>query len=124
MTVTRITLHIVSKRNRRRAMALLHTNTVLARKAKGFVSRRVLFANDNALKGYSITTFETRKDMENFSANPDRPPLEFKGKDRQVYEKTAKGSILLFTHTQSDLYEDVDVPRRKSRRARRKARRS
>ena len=107
MAVTRVTLHIVYKKNRRQALALLNKNTVLARKAKGFVARHVYFAKEDPLRGYSITTFKTRKDMETFSANPERPPLEFKGKARQVYEKTAKGSILLFTHTESAIYEEV-----------------
>ena len=110
MTVTRLTLHIVAKKNRKRALALLIRNTELARKAKGFVARQIFFSKKDALKGYSITTFKTLKDMETFSANPERPPLEIKGKARQVYEKIPAGNILLFSHTESDLYEEVEVP--------------
>ena len=107
MAVTRVTLHIVYKKNRRRAITLLNKNTKLAHKAEGFVARHVYFAREDPLRGYSITTFKTRKDMEIFTANPERPPLVFKGKARRVYEKTKKGDILLFTHTESALYEEV-----------------
>ena len=107
MAITRLTLHIVCKKNRRRALALLNKNTELAREARGFVARHVYFAQDDPLRGYSITTFKTRKDMDAFSANPERPPLEFKGKARKVYERTRRGSVLLFTHTESALYEEV-----------------
>lgn len=107
MAVTRLTLHIIYEKNRRQAIALLNKNTVLARKAKGFVSRHVYFAKEDPLKGYSITTFRTRKDLEAFTANPERPPLEIRGPTREVHLKTTKGSVLLFKQTESSLYEEV-----------------
>lgn len=107
MAVTRLTLHIVHEPNREQAIALLNENTVLARQAKGFVSRHVYFAKDNPLKGYSITTFSTREDLDAFSANPARPPLEMKGPAREVHLKTPAGDVLLFKQTESTLYEEL-----------------
>lgn len=107
MAVTRLTLHIVHEPNRQQAIALLNENTVLARQAKGFISRHVYFAKDDPLKGYSITTFGTREELDAFTANPARPKLEMKGSTREVHLKTETGSILLFKQTESALYEEL-----------------
>jgi heme-degrading monooxygenase HmoA len=101
--VTMITLHLVEKENRGQAMALLKKNTELAKRAKGFVSRQVVFSVNDSLKGYSITTWKTREDLEAFRVNPDRPPLVTEGK--RIYEKTPRGNVLLFTHTDTDIFE-------------------
>jgi len=103
--VTMITLHLIAKENREQAMALLKKNTALAKKAKGFVSRQVLFSVNDPLKGYSITTWKTREDMEAFRVNPERPSLVSEGK--KMYEKTPKGNVLLFTYTDTDIFELV-----------------
>ena len=105
--VTMINLHIVNNENREQAMALLKENTDLAKKAKGFVSRQVFFSVKDPTKGYSITTWETREDMEAFRVNPERPPMVTEGEEKRVYEKTAKGNILLFTRTDPDIFELV-----------------
>ena len=105
--VTMITLHMVNKEKQEQAMALLRKNTELAGKAKGLVSRQVLFSQKNSLKGYSITTWETREDMEAFRVNPERPPIVTEGEEGRVYEKTPEGKVLLFTHTDTDIYELV-----------------
>ncbi len=105
--ITRITLHIVNEANKEHAYELLRVNTELARKAKGFVSRDVLFSLQDPLKGYSITSFETKADLDAFTASPERPRLEMRGEDRQVHEITPTGSRMLFSHTQSDLFEPL-----------------
>jgi heme-degrading monooxygenase HmoA len=105
--VTMITLHMLSKDNRKQAMEILRKNTELAQKAKGFVSRQVFISANDPLKGYSITTWKTREDMENFRKNPERPPLMFEGEERRIYEKTSQGNILVYTHTENDTFELV-----------------
>lgn len=108
--ITLITLHIVNEENRDKAMWLLKKNSELARKAKGFISRDIMFSKKDPLKGYSITTWETEQDMDNFLKSPERPPLEMEGPETRVYLKTKEGRMLLFTRTDSDRYERVDVP--------------
>ena len=108
--VTMVTLHIVVEENREQAVALLKKNTELARKAKGFISRQILFSVNDPLKGYSITTWETREDLRTFASSPERPPLEYEGEERQVYEITSTGRVHIFSHTNSDIFEEVDVP--------------
>ncbi len=106
--VTMITLHLVAEENRERALAVLKKNTELGKKVKGFVSRHIFFSMNDPLKGYSITTWETREDLEAFRVNPERPTLVHEGKERRVYEKTSEGLALLFSHTDSDIFELVD----------------
>lgn len=105
--VTMITLHLVNKEKREQAMALLKKNTDLAAKAKGLISRQVLFSQKNPLKGYSITTWATKEDMEAFRINPERPPMVIEAEDGRVYEKTPGGNVLIFTHTDTEIYELV-----------------
>ncbi len=108
--VTMITLHIVAEENKQQALALLKKNTELARKAKGFVARDILFSSKDPLKGYSITAWETREDMENFRLSPERPPLVYEGAETRVYEKTPAGLVLLFSRTDTDIFELLEVP--------------
>jgi heme-degrading monooxygenase HmoA len=108
--VTMINLHIVNPEQRERAMWLLKTNTELARGAKGFVSRNIYFSVSDPLKGYSIATWETREDMETFLKSPGRPALVTEGPEKRVYENTPNGKVLLFTSTNPDVFELVDVP--------------
>ena len=105
--VTMINLHIVNKENLEEAMTLLKENTDLAKKAKGFVSRQVFFSLKDPTKGYSITTWETKEDMEAFRVNPERPPIVTEGEEKRVYAKTKKGKVLLFTQTDPDIFELV-----------------
>src|SRR5512139_2673058 len=107
--ITMITLHMLSKENREQAMEIFKKNTELAQKAKGFVSRQVFVSVNDPLKGYSITTWKTREDLEAFRVSPERPPLIFEGKERRIYEKTSNGNVLLFTHTDSDIFEVIAV---------------
>ena len=106
--VTMITLHLLAQENFDQAIALLKINTELSRKAKGFISRNIYFSSKNHLKGYSVTTWETREDCDNFAASPERPPLNAEGD--LVYEITDNGPVLLFTYTDSDVFEVMDVP--------------
>jgi heme-degrading monooxygenase HmoA len=108
--ITMINLHMVNPEQRDRAIWLLKRNTELARKAKGFISRQIFFSTSNPLKGYSIATWETRADMEAFLANPERPKLVTEGPEKRVYEKTPTGNVLLFTSTDPETFEIVDVP--------------
>jgi heme-degrading monooxygenase HmoA len=108
--ITMINLHIVNPEQRERAIRLLKKNTELARKAKGFISREIFFSINDPLKGYSIATWQTREDMEAFLRSPGRPSLEIEGKEKRVYEKTPEGNVLLFTSTDPDLFELVEVP--------------
>ncbi len=105
--ITMITLHMLSEGNREQAMEVFKKNTELAQRAKGFVSRQVFISIDDPLKGYSITTWKTREDMENFRKNPERPSLISEGEERRMYEKTPQGDVLVFTHTASDKFELV-----------------
>jgi heme-degrading monooxygenase HmoA len=108
--ITLITLHIVHEANRDQALWLLKRNTELARQAKGFVSREILFSKKDPSKGYSITTWESAADMDRFLKSPDRPPLEYEGEETRVYLKTPEGRVLLFSRTDSDRYELLPVP--------------
>jgi heme-degrading monooxygenase HmoA len=108
--VTMINLHIVNPEQRERAIRLLKKNTELARKAKGFISREIYFSTKDPLKGYSIATWETRADMEAFLKSPGRPALVTEGPEKRVYEKTPDGNVLLFTSTDPDVFELVEVP--------------
>jgi heme-degrading monooxygenase HmoA len=105
-----ITLHMLSEENREQAKWVLTRNTELARKAKGFISRNIYFCIDDPLKGYSITQWESREDQENFKRNPERPPLKAEGKGGAIYLQTDDGPVLVFTSTDSHLYETLDVP--------------
>ena len=105
-----ITLHMLSEEHRELAMGVLTKNTELSRKAKGFISREIFFANNDRLKGYSITTWETREDLENFRANPQRPPLKGTGENGAINLLTPDGPVLVFTHTNSDVFDRLDVP--------------
>jgi heme-degrading monooxygenase HmoA len=108
--ITQINLHIVNPAERERAIRLLKKNTELARKAKGFISREIYFSAKDPLKGYSIATWASREDLEAFRINPDRPPLVIEGPEKRVYEKTPDGNVLLFTSTDPEIYEVIEVP--------------
>lgn len=103
--VTMITLHYISQENRKEAMELLKKNTDLATKAKGLVSRQVFISEKDPLKGYSVTCWETREDMEAFRLNPERPKMMYEGDEKRIYIQSDKGKILLFTKTDTDIYE-------------------
>ena len=106
--VTMITLHRLSRENRDQAMYVLTKNTELSRKAKGFVSREVFFSTDDPLKGYSITTWDSREALENFRTHPERPPLQ--GEGGAIHALTPDGPVLVFTHVDSDVFESLHVP--------------
>ena len=109
--ITLVTLHIVNEAHREQALWLLKRNTELARQAKGFVSRDILFSKKDPSRGYSITTWESEADMDRFLKSPDRPPLEHEGDEKRVYLRTPEGGrVLLFTRTDSDRYELIPVP--------------
>lgn len=107
--VTMITMHMLSEQNREKAVWVLTTNTELARKAKGFVSRNIYFCVDDPLKGYSITTWESREDLENFKKNPARPPLKSEVKGGAIHLQTDTGPVLMFTSTDTDIFEVLEV---------------
>lgn len=106
--VTMITLHMLTEETFDQAINLLTVNTELSRKANGFISRNIYFSNKNRLKGYSVTSWETREDCDNFAASPERPPLKAEGD--LVYEITDAGPVLLFTYVDSDVFEVMAVP--------------
>ena len=108
--VTMITLHMLSKQNREKAQWVLTTNTKLARKAKGFISRNIYFCVDDPLKGYSITAWETCDWLENFKASPERPPLKSEVKGGPIHLQTEDGPVLVFTSTDTSIFEVLDVP--------------
>ena len=103
--VTMITLHMLAEDNFEQAMYVLTKNTELSREAKGFVSRNVFFCVDDRLKGYSITTWESREDLESFRISPQRPPLQGEGGDGAIQLITDDGPVLVFTYTDSNVYE-------------------
>lgn len=108
--VTMITMHMLAEENREKALWVLTTNTELARKAKGFISRNIYFCVDDWLKGYSITTWESREDLENFKQNPQRPPLKGEVKGGAIDLVTDDGPLLMFTSTDSEIFEVLAVP--------------
>ena len=108
--VTMITLHLLVKENREQAIGVLTKNTELSRKAPGFISREIFFALDAPLKGYSVTTWNTREDLENFRASPERPPLKREGNNGAINLLTSDGPLLVFSHTNTDIFEKLDVP--------------
>ena len=108
--VTMITLHMLYAENREQAVGVLTKNTELAREAKGFVSRNIYFCVDDPLKGYSITTWESREDLENFRSNPARPPLKGDGKGGAIHLETPDGPVLVFTSTDTSVFERLHVP--------------
>lgn len=103
--ITMITLHYLSKENRKEAMELLKRNTELAEKAKGLISRQVFISENDPLKGYSVTSWETREDMEAFRRNPDRPKMRYEGEEKRIYGESPHGDIVIFTKTDTDIYE-------------------
>ena len=105
---TQITLHMVNEKNYDKAMDLLRVNTQIAKKVKGFVSRQVYFDVKDPLKGYSLTSWDTREDLEAFRDNPDRPPLSIEGPDNSVYLIADNAKLLLFPYTDSGVFEIVD----------------
>ncbi len=107
--VTMITLHILVQENRDEAVGVLTKNTELSRKAKGFVSREIFFALDDPLKGYSVSTWETSEDLENFRLSPDRPPLKREGDNGAISLVKPDGLLPIFTHTTTDIFERLNV---------------
>ncbi len=108
--VTMITLHMLSAENREQALGVLTKNTELSRKAKGFISRNIYFCVDDPLKGYSITTWESREDLENFKVSPARPTLKEESKGGPMHVETAAGPVLVFTSTDTSVFECLHVP--------------
>ena len=108
--VTMITLHILSAENREHGMYVLTKNMELTRKAKGYVSRSTYFSVDDPLKGYSVTTWETREDLENFRVSPLRPPLGGEGEGGAVDLITPDGPVLAFTLVDSGVFEELAGP--------------
>ncbi len=106
--VTLITLHMLSPDDYDQSMGVLTKNTELACKAPGFITRKVLIDVNDKLKGYSMTSWETQKNMDDFLASPERPPLEFEGEEKRVYEITPSGRIMVFSLTNSDSFT-IDV---------------
>ena len=103
--VTMITLHYLAKENREQAMELLKKNTELAENAKGLISRQVFISINDPLKGYSVTSWETMEDLESFRHNPERPKMEYEGDEKRIYGRGPQGRVLLFTQTDTDIYE-------------------
>ena len=101
--VTLITLHMLSSANYDQALGVLKKNTEIAKKAKGFVSRKVVIDIKDRLRGCSITAFNTAGDLEAFRKNPERPTLVTQGS--QMFEKTISGNILVFTKVDVDVFK-------------------
>lgn len=104
---TQISYHVLHEENREQGLEVLRKNTPIASKLKGFVSRQVYVGADNPLKAYSITTWETLKDLEAFRGAPGRPVIT-RGDDGMSYEKTKNGPVPVFPQVRGGVFKTID----------------
>ena len=101
---TQISLHMFHEKNYQQGLDILRVNTPIASKQKGFVSRQVYVGIDKPLKGYSIATWETMKDLEGYRTVPGRPEI-VRGDDGMSYEKTTTGLVPVFPLVESGVFQ-------------------
>ncbi len=94
---TTISVHWLNEGQQNATMDIFKTNTVLARKQEGFISRDILIAVDDPMKITTVTSWQTKEQLETWAKNPDRP-------------KRPQGSAPLFANMEIVVYEDVAVP--------------
>jgi len=101
--ITVLVLHVIAAENRAKAEALIVRNTADAKRAQGFVSRRILYSVDNPLLCYSVTSWRTQADLDAFRTRSDRPAVEIEGEERRIYERTNTDRRLLFTRSETKI---------------------
>ena len=101
--ITVLVLHVGAAENRAQAEALILRNTADAKKARGFVSRRILYSVDDPLVCYSVTSWSTRADLDAFRTRPGRPAVETEGKEGCIYERSDGGRRLLFSRSETTI---------------------
>jgi hypothetical protein len=101
--ITVLVLHVIAAKNRAHAEALILQNTADAKKAQGFVSRRILYSMDNPFVCYSVTSWITRADLDAFRMRAGRPALETEGKEARIYERGDGGRRLLFSRSETTI---------------------
>jgi heme-degrading monooxygenase HmoA len=106
--ITVVVLHVIAKENRAQAEFLIERNTNDSKRAEGFVSRRILFSVEDPLRCYSVTSWRSRKDLENFRTRPNRPVLEIEGAERRIYQQPPSGRQLLFTESSTEICTEED----------------
>ena len=93
---TTVSIHKCNPGQKEKALDIFTTNTVLARKQGGFISRDILIAVEDPMKITTVTSWETREQLDAWASNPDRP-------------KGVKGAPRLFSEMEITVYEDVEV---------------
>jgi len=106
--ITVLVMHVIAPENRAQAEALIARNTADSKRARGFVSRRIVYSVDDPLLCYSITSWRTQADLEAFRARPDRPSVEIEGEERRIYERTATGRRMLFARSETKICTEAD----------------
>lgn len=106
--ITVLVLHVIAAENREQAEALIVRNTTDAKKAPGFVSRRILYSVDEPLVCYSVTSWRTQADFDAFRTRPERPATETEGEERRIYERTDAGRRLLFSRSENTICFEAD----------------
>jgi heme-degrading monooxygenase HmoA len=107
--ITVLVLHVIAPENRAQAEALIARNTADSKRARGFLSRRILYSVDDPLLCYSITSWRTQADLEAFRARPDRPSVEIEGEERRIYELTGSDRRMLFTRSETKIFSEPDA---------------
>ena len=91
--ITTISVHYVNAGLREEALDLLEATTILGRKQTGFISRDIFIAVDDPMKMTTVTSWETKEQLDTWGQNTDRPkrdkdaPPLFSKVDIQVYEE-------------------------------------
>jgi heme-degrading monooxygenase HmoA len=106
--ITVLVLHVIAAENREHAEALILRNTTDAKKARGFVSRRILYSVDDPLVCYSVTSWRTQADFDAFRTRRGRPAVETEGEERRIYERTDAGWRLLFSRSENTICSESD----------------
>ncbi len=104
---TQFSYHGLHEKNRELGLEVLRKNTPIASKQKGFVSRQVYVGADKPLKAYSVTTWETLKDLEAFGSTPGRPVI-VNGSDGMNYLKTDKGQVPVFPENTWGVFKTIN----------------
>ena len=93
---TTISIHKVISGQKETALDIFKTNTILGRKQQGFISRDIFISVENPMKITTVTSWETKSQLEAWAKNPERP-------------KRDKDASPLFSEMEIVVYEDVKV---------------
>ena len=93
---TTISIHQVNPGQKETALDIFKTNTILGRNQQGFISRDIFVSVEDPMKITTVTSWETKSQLEAWAKNPERP-------------KRDKDAAPLFSEMEIVIYEDVKV---------------